>query len=72
MDNKERTKQYDICCERGHMPSGHQQPTNPPYDICRYCGTAYHVEVTPRLLERNVPAGRLPAHARNTAIKVVK
>lgn len=50
-----RAEQYAICKERGHVGSGSQFATNPPYDICRYCGTGFLVEVTEKLIEVNVP-----------------
>lgn len=49
-------EEYMICCTRGHEPSGVQQPTIPVYDICKWCGTAYHEEIKVLLEERNVPA----------------
>jgi hypothetical protein len=43
MSNSERLALKAECEQFGdHLPSGEQLMTNPPMDICRVCGTAYH------------------------------
>lgn len=45
--------QYLICKERGHQPSGVQKMSNPPWDICKYCGTGFRLET--KVVERDQP-----------------
>lgn len=37
----ERAKQYLICQQRGHKPSSIMTASNPPQNICSFCGTYY-------------------------------
>ena len=49
----ERSRQYRICAERGHVPSDVVLSSNPPWQVCRHCGTQYRYET--KLVEANVP-----------------
>lgn len=53
MDNTERLEAYKICKIRNHEPSGMQLCSNPPWDICKHCGTGFRYETV--LREYNVP-----------------
>ena len=48
-----RYEHYVVCKERGHEESGVILASNPPWDVCRYCGTHYRTEMT--IVENNVP-----------------
>ena len=48
MPKKTKKEEYAICMERGHTPSGDMKTTDdgtPPYNICKFCGTAYRQEL---------------------------
>ena len=49
-------EQYYICKERdGHTPSGFRLTSNPPWDTCKHCGTAFRYETITHELQ--VPEG---------------
>ena len=48
--------EYDICASRGHEPSGLTLTSNPPWQVCKHCGTHYRYET--RLVEQNTPRPR--------------
>lgn len=48
-------KEYEICKVRGHSASGIQMMSNPPYGVCKYCGTGFRYEVTRELKEVMAP-----------------
>ncbi len=50
----QRLAEYEICKRRGHQPTDHMLPTNPPQNVCRWCGAWYRHDT--QLIERNVPA----------------
>ena len=43
-EGSKRRKTYEICKERGHQPSGMMLSSNPPWETCKRCGTAYRWE----------------------------
>jgi len=47
-------KEYLICKERGHTSNGIMLPSNPPWSVCKYCGTHYRY-AKPELIESNIP-----------------
>jgi hypothetical protein len=47
----ERARSYLVCQERGHTPSEVRTASNPPQDICRFCGTYYWYETVRTLYE---------------------
>lgn len=52
-----RREAYEICVERGHKESGVVLCSNPPWDVCKFCGTHFRFET--RLVESNIPVGEL-------------
>lgn len=44
---------YAVCKKRGHQPSDVRLMSNPPQDICRFCGVHYRFESV--LIETNLP-----------------
>lgn len=54
MDEAQRLEQYRICQKRGHAPSGTVLASNPPWQVCEFCGTHYRWS-EPKLIESNVP-----------------
>jgi len=44
---------YEVCRERGHTPSGQVLTSNPPWNVCKFCGTHFRYEQ--RLIESNTP-----------------
>lgn len=52
-EEKLRAQEFAICKKRGHQPSSIMLPSNPPQNICKWCGTHYRYEQT--LIERNFP-----------------
>lgn len=48
-----RRRQYAICQERGHKPSGYTLLSNPPWEICGWCKTKFRYETV--LVERDAP-----------------
>lgn len=53
MEENDRYKEYLICKERGHTPSGYTLACNPPLNVCKFCGAQYRYEN--KLLELNIP-----------------
>jgi hypothetical protein len=49
----ERRAAYLICKQRGHQSSGITLTSNPPWSVCRHCGTHYRTET--KTVESNVP-----------------
>jgi hypothetical protein len=49
----ERRFAYQQCMERGHQDSGITLTSNPPWSVCKWCGTHYRYEQ--HLVEANVP-----------------
>lgn len=51
---KTLSEQYEICKERGeHLASDFMLMSNPPWQVCRMCGTHYRFDLV--LVESNVP-----------------
>lgn len=49
-----RWEEYEICQERGgHISSGITLTSNPPWQVCQFCGTHYRTEI--KLVEQHVP-----------------
>jgi hypothetical protein len=51
--NAERWRQYQVCKQRGHQESGTTLTSNPPWHVCKHCGTNFRYER--RLVESNAP-----------------
>lgn len=58
MSEEERLAQYRICKVRGHKASGAMAMSNPPWHICKYCGTYYRY-TEPELVETNIPGSHI-------------
>ena len=54
--NAELLAAYEVCKARGHTSNGLTLTSNPPWEVCKYCGTHYRLEIMQ--IERNVPVGR--------------
>lgn len=52
-ESKSRWDAYQICRERGHQASGELLTSNPPMNVCMYCGAWFRYER--QLVEGNVP-----------------
>lgn len=59
MIDHERKAAYEICKERGHAPSDKVLASNPPWNVCKYCGTHYRWS-EPEMVEANLPKGVVP------------
>jgi hypothetical protein len=57
MTDGERKRQYEICKERGHVPSDIQLMSLPPQEVCAKCGTHYRYDTV--LVEFDAPKGEL-------------
>jgi hypothetical protein len=55
MTDDERKRQYEICKERGHVPSDIQLTSLPPQEVCAKCGTHYRYDRV--LVEFDAPNG---------------
>lgn len=53
MTNEQQFEAYKICQQRGHASSALRLMSNPPKNVCKYCGTHYWVENV--LHESNIP-----------------
>lgn len=51
---EERVRAYEVCKQRGHSPSGIILASNPPWNVCEFCGVNYRWR-EPELIEANVP-----------------
>lgn len=40
----ERLAAYRECQKRGHTPSGLTLASNPPWSVCKFCGTNFRYE----------------------------
>ena len=54
LTEKERWEQYQICQDRGHVPSNVWTTGEPPYAICEKCGTKYRYP-DPQIVEMDAP-----------------
>ena len=52
-----RHEQYQICKQRGHQPEARILASDPPWNVCKHCGTHYRTET--KVIERNVPVEEL-------------
>lgn len=48
-----RREAYEVCQERGHTDSGRILTSDPPWRVCKFCGTWYRHES--HMVEGNVP-----------------
>ncbi len=55
MTNDQRLEAYKICQIRTHESSSMQLTSNPPWDVCKHCGTGFRYEITRELKECNIP-----------------
>ena len=55
LNDDERAVQYAECIRRGHQTSNRVLTSNPPWQVCRFCGTHFRYEQ--RLIEQNEPRG---------------
>lgn len=53
MSDAERLEAYNVCNERSHESDGQLLTSNPPWMVCKFCGTYFRYEQ--RLIESNVP-----------------
>lgn len=49
-----RHEQYLICTQRGHESSELTLTSDPPWEVCRHCGTHFRYEQM--IVEANVPS----------------
>lgn len=49
----DRWNEYQVCKERGHVDSGIQLSSLPPFNVCAKCGT--HYRWSQELVEKNIP-----------------
>lgn len=52
-DDDARAAEYEICKRRGHQPADRVLTSNPPQNVCKWCGATYHFDQV--LIESHVP-----------------